>query len=98
MRSGTTGKETNTVSMKKTVSDMAVIHYYKTIDDVFVFENGVRESGPDASRYLGVLRKKGIDVERLYPDIPEHWAKIQSRFMTPDHWKDRKWQDAYWDR
>ena len=77
---------------------MAVIFYYKTIDDVFVYENGVRKKGPDASRHLCALRKKGFDVERLYPHVPEHWKMIQDRFMTPGYWKGRKWEDAYWDR
>lgn len=71
------------------------IHYYKTVDDVFVFEDGVRKSGPEASEYLGSLRRKGFDLLRLYHDLPEDWKLMQRKWKfkegrTPD--------DVYYDR
>ena len=75
---------------------MKELFYYKTVDDVFVFTDGRRLSGPDASLYLRRKQRSGVRVERLYPDVADHWDTLKKVFPS-DYWEGKSPEDVYLD-
>ena len=75
---------------------MKTEYYYKTVDDVFVFGDGTRVKGPEASLTLRKKQKRGIDVVRVYLDDAEGWEILKAHFPA-SLWQGKSWQEVYFD-
>ena len=75
---------------------MKTEYYYKTVDDVFVFSDGTRISGPEASMFLRGKQKKGVEVVRVYLDAAEGMEALRAHFPA-SIWEGKSWQEVYFD-
>lgn len=73
---------------------METIYYYKTFDGCWKFSTGATRDDEKVSQYLRTLRYSGREVERLYPDIPEQFAKICEVF---GYSRNTDWRQIYHD-
>lgn len=67
------------------------MYYYKT-DSLWVFEDGTELPIYEGAKYHLDMRKQGIEMWRLFLDLPEDYAKITRCFKTPSYWKRTTWQ------
>lgn len=79
----------NHTTTKKTFS----MYYFKTVSDIWHFSDGETLPAIQGVEKKLELQRKGIRVERLYLNVPEHFELIRQTY--PNVGSD--WKKIYWE-